>query len=241
MYKMNIILFIFSTFIVSTLSAEVSETIHAKEIEVENGLRLKVLIAGAPHNKGNIFERMKHYQVSGVSLAVVNDGKIEWTRGYGHISDDPKSAPIDEHTLFQGGSISKSITAFGALLLVQQGKLSLDEEVNLRLKRWKVQDNEYTKKEKVTLRRLLSHTAGTSVHGFLGYSAQSTLPTIIEILNGKKPLVNTDPVTVIVKPGTEFKYSGGGTTIVQLLIEDITGEPFDVWVQNNVLKPLGMS
>lgn len=191
-------------------------------------------------NSSDLLKRMKYYNISGVSIAVVNNGKTEWTHGYGYIKNDPKSAPIDEQTLFQAGSISKSITAFGALLLVQQGKISLDLDVNLYLKRWKVPENEYTKTEKVTLRRLLSHTAGMSVHGFPGYSSQASIPTIVEILEGKKPIVNTDPVTVLSQPGSEFKYSGGGTTIVQLLIEDITGERFDVWMQNNVLKPLGM-
>src|SRR5262249_6232505 len=156
-----------------------------------------------------------------------NHGRIEWARGYGHITNDQNSAVIDEHTLFQAGSISKSFTAFGALILVQQGKISLDADVNLYLKRWKLPENEFTKTEKVTLRRLLSHTAGTSVHGFPGYSVQAAIPNIVDILEGKKPLVNTDPVRVISKPGTELKYSGGGTTIVQLLIEDITGEQFD--------------
>lgn len=228
----------------SILSAEISTTEEnpsAKQISVENGLRSKISIADAPSGKSNILERMKYFNVPGISIAVVNDNRIEWVHGYGHITTDPKSALIDEHTLFQAGSISKPITAFGALLLVQQGKISLDEDVNLYLKRWKVPENEFTKTEKVTLRRLLSHTAGTSVNGFPGYSVQSSIPKIIDILEGKKPLVNTDPVRVIFKPGTELKYSGGGTTIVQLLIEDITGEAFDVWMQSNVLKPLGMS
>lgn len=188
-----------------------------------------------------ILEKMKFYNVPGVSIAVVNDGKIAWANGYGCITSGQNCVSVDEHTLFQAASISKPITAFGALILVQQGKISLDEDVNKYLKRWKVPENEFTKSEKVTLRRLLSHTAGTSVDGFPGYTSQSKIPTIEDILKGQKPLVNTDPVVVIAKPGTEMKYSGGGTTIVQLLIEDVTGERFDVWMQNNVLEPLGMS
>lgn len=233
---MNFILLVVSIFMMSTLSAE-----NTKQTSVENGLRPKVLIVGDLHSRANILERMKYYNVPGVSIAVVNNGGTEWSQGYGYVTNDPKAARIDEKTLFQAGSISKPITAFGALLLVQQGKVSLDEDVNFYLKRWKVPENEFTKTEKVTLRRLLSHTAGTSVHGFPGYSTQAAIPTIIEILEGKKPIVNSDPVIVISKPGTELKYSGGGTTIVQLLIEDITEERFDLWMLNNVLKPLGMS
>ncbi len=241
---MNFILFVFSVFMVSTLSAaKVDDHTGIKQTSqtgVENGLRSKVLIKGNLNSRANILDKMLYYKVPGVGIAVVNNGKIEWSTGYGHITNDPKSARIDEKTLFQAGSISKPITAFGALLLVQQGRISLDADVNLYLKRWKVPENEFTKTEKVTLRRLLSHTAGTNVQGFPGYSLQASIPTIIEILQGKKPIVNTDPIIVISKPGSEVKYSGGGTTIVQLLIEDVTGEHFDDWMQSKVLEPLGM-
>lgn len=236
---MNFSFFIFGIFMVSTLSAEMNDLL-SKQSNVENGLRSKVVIVGDLNSSANVLERMKYYKVPGVSIAVVNNGRIECSHGYGYVTKDPKAAHIDEQTLFQAGSISKPIAAFGALLLVQQGKVSLDEDVNVYLKRWKVPENEFTKTEKVTLRRLLSHTAGTNVHGFSGYSSQAPIPTIVEILQGKKPIVNNDPVIVISKPGTELKYSGGGTTIVQLLIEDVTGEHFDDWMQNNVLMPLGM-
>jgi CubicO group peptidase (beta-lactamase class C family) len=208
---------------------------------IENGLRSKVVIEGESEQKMNLLDRMRFYQVPGVSIAVINEGKVDFAKGFGHISSDPKSEQVNEHTLFQAGSISKSFTAFGALILVQQGKLSMDEDVNLYLKRWKVPENEHTKTEKVTLRRLLSHTAGTNVGGFPGYSKQVSIPTTLEVLKGKKPLVNSDPISVTSEPGSEFRYSGGGTTIVQLLIEDLTGESFEAWMQKNVLKPLGMN
>lgn len=238
-----IFLFTLGLIMGSSLFAETSksdERFSDRQIRVENSLRPKVLIAGEPQIKANILERMKAYDIPGVSLAVVNDYKVDWSQGYGHVDNIPESPSINEHTLFQAGSVSKPFTAFGALLLVQQGKISLDDDVNLHLKRWKVPENEFTKTEKVTLRRLLSHTAGTSVSGFSGYSVNTPLPSIVDILQGKKPLVNSDPVIVISKPGTEMNYSGGGTTIVQLLIEEITGESFDVWMQKNVLKPLSM-
>jgi CubicO group peptidase (beta-lactamase class C family) len=211
-----------------------------KRLEVESGLRPKVLIVGDLKSKATIFERMELYRIPGVSITVINEGKIAWSAEYGSITHNQKSGCIDAHTLFQAGSISKPITAFGALLLVQRGEISLDDDVNLYLKRWKIPENEYTKVEKVTLRRLLSHTAGTNVQGFPGYSSLTSFPTILDVLDGIKPFANTDPVRVIFQPGTQLKYSGGGTTIVQLLIEDITGEPFDFWMEHNVLKPLGM-
>jgi CubicO group peptidase (beta-lactamase class C family) len=239
MKTLSLILGVFIGVILIVVYTSKPKENFAKRNSVEQGLRPKELIAGDPKSRMTILERMHYYKVPGVSIAVVNDGKIEWAHGYGQIT--PNSSPVDEHTLFQAASISKPITAFGALILVQQGKISLDDDVNLYLKRWKVPENEFTKTEKVTLRRLLSHTAGTNVPGFFGYSAQTPIPSVEDVLEGKKPLVNTDPVEVTAQPGTEMKYSGGGITIVQLLIEEITGERFDLWMQNNVLKPLGMS
>ena len=136
---------------------------------IENNLRHPVLIFGDPNNRMSLTERMAHYHVPGVSIAVIDKGKLAWAKGYGNISSDIESKAINIHTLFQAGSVSKSLTAFGALILVQQGKISLDEDVNCYLKSWKIPDNEFTQSEKVTLRRLLSHSAGTSVSGFPGY------------------------------------------------------------------------
>lgn len=207
----------------------------------ENSLRHSILISGYPSRKMNILDRMNLYNVPGVSIAIINKGEIAWSRGYGTITNDVNSKQVDAHTLFQAGSISKSLTAFGALLLVQQGKIDLDEDVNTYLRSWKIPENEFTQIEKVTLRRLLSHTAGTSVQGFPGYIVGAPVPSTIDVLDGNKPLVNTDPVRVVHQPGSKFQYSGGGITIIQLLIEDITGENFDIWMQKNVLDPLGMS
>lgn len=212
----------------------------AKQTSVERGLRPKVMITGLSAEKMDLTERMEYYKVPGVSITVIKDGKIEWTQGYGRFGTDPSSPVVNTQTLFQAGSISKPLTAFGALLLVEKGKLTLDDDVNHFLKKWQVPENEFTKDEKVTLRRLLSHTAGTNVSGFPGYPVKAELPTTVEVLQGKKPLVNTEPVVVIAKPGSAVKYSGGGTTIVQLLIEEVTGEKFELWMQTNVLRPLGM-
>jgi len=228
-------IFIFLTFSVLGFSDEIKGP-----IAVENSLRYPVLIADCQNSKMNIFDRMEYYNTPGVSIAVIDNGKLAWAKGYGKIGNANGAVEINEHTLFQAASISKSLTAFGAMLLVQQGKIHLDDDVNIYLRSWQVPENEYTSIEKVTLRRLLSHSAGTNVPGFPGYSIDTPLPSTKEILDGNSPLVITDPVRVILKPGSELRYSGGGTTIVQLLIEDITGECFDVWMQENVLKPLGM-
>jgi CubicO group peptidase (beta-lactamase class C family) len=147
---------------------------------------------------------------------------------------------VTSSTMFQAASISKAVSATGALYLVEQGKLSLDEDVNKELTTWKVPENEFTATQKVTLRRLLSHNAGTTVHGFPGYAVGEPIPTLVQILNAEKP-ANTAPVRVDLVPGTKQRYSGGGVTIEQLLIMDVTRKPFPQFMQQAVLGPIGMS
>lgn len=164
---------------------------------------------------------MKKFEVPGLSIAVIDHFQVVWAKGYGVIGPDSQ-APVTPKTLFQAGSISKPVAAAAALHLGEQGKLSLDENVNEKLKTWKVPDNEFTQAEKVTLRRLLSHTAGLTVHGFPGYDVDAPLPTLVQILNGEKP-ANTAPVRVDIVPGRKFRYSGGGVTIEQRLMMDVSG------------------
>src|ERR1051326_5634145 len=169
-------------------------------------------------------ELMKLYNVPGLSLAVIENYKIVDTKAYGVIAPG-STTPVTARTLFQAGSISKPVAATGALSLVEQGKLSLDENVNDKLKSWKVPDNEFTATQKVTLRRLMSHTAGLTVHGFPGYDVDAPVPTLVQIFNGEKP-ANTAPIRVDITPGTKERYSGGGVTIEQQLMIDVTGKQF---------------
>jgi CubicO group peptidase (beta-lactamase class C family) len=124
--------------------------------------------------------------------------------------------------------------------MVEQGKLALDENVNDKLKTWKVPDNEFTQAEKVTLRRLMSHTGGLTVHGFPGYDVDASLPTLVQVLNGEKP-TNTAPVRVDFVPGTKLRYSGGGVTIEQLLMTDVSGKPFPALLRETVFDKIGMT
>ena len=176
-------------------------------------------------------------QIVGLSLAIIDDGKIAETRAYGTTTRGGK-VRITPNTLFQAGSISKPVAALGALQLVQAGRISLDEDVNSKLRAWRVPDNDFTAAEKVTLRRLLSHTAGLTVHGFPGYDVGERVPSVVEVLDGQG---NTPPVRVNLVPGTTWRYSGGGYTVAQLLVTDITGQAFPDYMRENVLKPLGMT
>jgi CubicO group peptidase (beta-lactamase class C family) len=213
--------------------------LDARIARIEQGLMPGIVITGQPSPAMRLADRMTFYATPGVSVAVINDGAIEWARGYG-VTEAGGATPVTPHTRFQAASISKPVASLGALLLVSQGRLSLDEPVNARLTSWKVPDNEFTAKAPVTLRRLLSHTAGLTVHGFGGYSAGSAVPTLIQVLDGAKP-ANSAAVRVDVLPGSIYRYSGGGYTVAQQLMIDATGKPFPALMSELVLRPLGMT
>jgi CubicO group peptidase (beta-lactamase class C family) len=187
----------------------------------------------------SLAELMELYKVPGLSIAVIDDYKIVWAKGYGTIGAG-SNTPVGTRTLFQAGSISKPVAATGALYLVEQGKLALDEDVNRKLKTWKVPENEFTKEQKVTLRRLMSHTGGLTVHGFPGYDIDAPVPTLVQIFNGEKP-TNTAPIRVDIVPGTQERYSGGGVTIEQQLVMDVTGKAFPELMREIVLDKIGMT
>jgi CubicO group peptidase (beta-lactamase class C family) len=213
--------------------------LEARIARVENGLLPRYVIAGRPLPAGSLVQRMAEFKTPGVSVAVINNGAIEWAKGYG-VAETGTTIPVTPHTLFQAASISKPVAALAALRLVEKGRLVLDEDVNAKLKSWKVPENDFTKTEKVTLRRLLSHSAGLTVHGFGGYAAGEPVPTTVQVLDGAKP-ANSAPVRVDVVPGKIWRYSGGGFTVAQLLMTDVTGRDFPDLMAELVLKPLGMA
>lgn len=182
---------------------------------------------------------MKKRNIPGLSLAVVQDGKIVKATGYG-TTELGGTTPVAATTLFQAGSISKPVSALAALRMVERGQLALDEDVNVRLVGWKVPDTELTRDNKVTLRRILSHTAGLTVHGFPGYAVGEPVPTLVQILDGEKP-ANTAPIRVDVVPGTIQRYSGGGYIVLQKLMGDVTKRPFPELMRKLVLEPAGMT
>lgn len=210
----------------------------SKEIEViEDGLRGSVQFSGDP--SWTIEERMEHYGVPGVSVAVIKDYKIHWVKHYG-ITDKETGKPVDKNTLFQAGSISKPVAAYGALKLVEQKELSLDAPVNKQLVGWKIPDNEFTKKRPVALKHLLNHSAGLTVHGFGGYSVYDAVPTTEQVLDGIAP-ANSAAVRVNIEPETQFRYSGGGYTVMQKLVADVSQAEYPQIMDKLVLSPLAMT
>jgi CubicO group peptidase (beta-lactamase class C family) len=212
--------------------------VDAKVEKIVNGLLPAAVIKGQPVPRMTLAERMKYYNIPEVSIAFFKNGRVDWARGYG-LADKTINKRVTADTLFQAASISKSVTAFAALRLVQQGKLSLDEDVNLKLVSWKVPDNEFTKTERVTLRRLLGHTAGMTVPSVGGYQAGEYMPTTVQVLNGER--TSNEPVRVDQVPGKEFRYSGGGYVVVQQLMMDVTGKSFPALMHDLVIEPLGMT
>src|SRR6266404_5913593 len=182
-------------------------------------------------------DRMAHYHVLGLSLACIHNGNLEWAQTFGvaRVGGDP----VTPETLIQASSIGMPVTALAVLRLVEQGKLNLDVDVSQYLTGWKLPTNRFTEQKKVTLRELLSHTAGATVHGYEGYAAGKKAPRLVQVLNGESP-ANSAPVTIDFVPGTKFRYAGGNYTIIQQILLDVTGEPFPDLMQEVVLQPLHM-
>lgn len=188
-------------------------------------------------NPKSIAERMEHYKVPGLSIAVINNDRIEWTKAYGTM-DVNTAAPVTTETIFEAASTSKFVTSVLALHFVQEGLIDLDTNVNDYLKSWKVPDNEFTKDEKVTLRRILTHQAGIPTTNF-DYDEEYGIPTLIDVLNGTPPAENKPAIPELV-PGSQWQYSNVAYDIIQLLLEDLKGKPFQQIAEEIIFKPLGM-
>ncbi|MEM8898158.1 MAG: serine hydrolase domain-containing protein [Bacteroidota bacterium] len=209
--------------------------------KVESSLAPKIVLRGEGIDSAlwTLEERMEAYHIPGVSMAFFDDGEIKWAKTYGTFSA-LDSTKLTAGTLFQAASISKPVAAIGALQLVEAGKIALDAPVNSYLQDWQIPENEFTEDRPVTLRDLLSHTSGLTVGGFDGYPAGNPIPNLMEILDGEGA-ANSEPIRVVATPGSAFKYSGGGYTVAQKLIEDLTNNSFQVYMQENVLEKVGMN
>jgi CubicO group peptidase (beta-lactamase class C family) len=173
----------------------------------------------------------------GLAVALVHGGQVIWAAGYG-LADPTTGRPVTAATRFQAASVSKPVTAWGVLRLVESGRISLDEPVTGRLRRWRPPPSRFYA-DGVTVRRLLSHTAGLSVHGYIGQTPDRPLPSIAASLSGETG--DSFPVELLETPGRRWLYSGGGYSLAQLLVEVLTGRPFADHMQTEVLQPLGMT
>lgn len=179
---------------------------------------------------------MKKYRVPGVAIAIIEDGEAAFIGGFG-FSDKEEKDPIDGDTVFQAASISKSLAAWGILKLVEENKIKLEDPVEMHLNRWHIPESEY--KDKVTIKNILNHTSGLSVRGYAGYTPTKKLPTLEDSLSGE--VKGYEEVHILFEPGTQYKYSGGGYTVLQLLVEEVKEIPFSKYMSSNILRPLDMN
>lgn len=190
---------------------------------------------------GEIYERMKHYNVPGLSIALINNGSLSFAMGYGVI-EAGTDEEVSTNTMFNSCSISKFTTALLALKLVDEGLLDLDQDINERLVSWKVPENEFTGNKRVTLRSLLSHQSGVidPEGSFSEYDSTQGLPIMLDLLEGRTKYC-TESIEVKYEPESEFQYSDAGFCIIELLIEDVSGKPFKVLMNEKIFEPLHMS
>ncbi len=219
-------------------ASHAADTLEQRIGKVENGLLPQIAIAGQPIPATNLAARMAALKVPGVSVAVINDGAIEWARAYG-VTQAGSERKVTTETLFQAASISKPVAAMAALQMVERGKLSLGKNAATQLGPWKLPNGAQTRVHPVTLRNLLNHSAGTTVHGFRGYAEGEPVPTLLALLDGKKP-ANSGAVRVAKRPDAEWNYSGGGISIAQLMMTTASGQDFATLMHDAVIAPLEM-
>ncbi|QXU43653.1 serine hydrolase [Pedobacter sp. D749] len=230
-------LFMFSCVVLkSQTKKKYSKEVENKITQVENHLASWVEIENT--SKWNLNERMIFYKIEGLSIAVIKNYKLEWAKGYGW-ADSAQSRRVTPATLFQAASISKSLNGMGMLKLAQDMNIDLKKDINSYLHSWKFPYDSISKGKKITTLNLLSHTGGINVSGFDGYQKTDSIPDIIQILNGIKP-ANSDAVKSVFEPDLKYKYSGGGTVISQLIIEDLSCKKYADYMESNILRPIGM-
>jgi len=186
----------------------------------------------------NVEDLMQKYKVPGLRVVFTDKGKISWSKSYGY-ANLKDSIKVDDKTVFQGASLGKPITAMVALNLVEQGVLKLDEDVNNKLIGWKVPTNEFTKKEKVTLRRLIGHTSGFNRYYGANYMPYEEIPTIVQTLRGEKPSKHPAAKLVAI-PGQKYIYSNPGYLMIEKLMEDVTGKKFENIIDELIFEPSTM-
>lgn len=211
-----------------------SEDAAARRAAVERQLLPSPWVEG---HGFSLEERMAQLNVPGLSVAVLHEGKLDWAAGYG-LRDARSGAPVTSETLFQAGSISKPVAAMAAHRLAQEGLLDLDAPINSVLKSWQLPRGEF--EGEVSARQILSHMGGLAVHGFGGYASFDPAPSVLQVLDGLPP-TNSEPVRRIEPQGRRPRYSGGGSTILQLALADLSGSDFTSLLSSRVLSPLKMT
>jgi CubicO group peptidase (beta-lactamase class C family) len=236
MKKISVAVLLFHWLTTVTAQQHYSKAINEQIARVEANLSGGMVIDGKPFT---LTERMKHFNVAGISVAVIDNYQIVWAKGYG-FADKKEGRKVTTNTMFEPGSISKSLNAVGILQLAQQGKLDLYQDINKYLVNWKFPYDTASHGKKITTAQLLTHTAGLGVHGFPGYHRDSAIASVTDILDGRAPS-NTEAVRSVAEPSTGPRYSGGGILITQQMLTDLTKQRYEQYMYEHVLRPLGMT
>lgn len=216
------------------------------QIAAETGLPELVLsgpprmdFIGAAQGSLSLADRMAHYGVPGVSIAVVEDYRLAWAAGYG-VLDAESGAPVTPDALFEAASTTKMVTAAAVWSLVAEGRLAFDDPAGQHLEGWRLPPSKFTADDPVTLRRLLSHTAGINrpEGGFPVTTGGG--PNLVQVLAGEAPALNA-PLAIEAVPGSQHAYSNFGYLVLQQLLEDVEGKPFATIVAERVFRPFGMT
>jgi len=237
-----ITLFIFSAASANACSqypgAEAENHVGISDPErIENGLPPVVFGGDTLHY--TLTEWMEKLAIPGLSIAVIDNYEVVWARGYGVKEMGTENVPVTETTLFQVASISKPVTAIALMDFAGQGLFDLDADVNEYLRSWQLPQSRFSQGQKVTLRHLLSHSAGVTPGGYPGYDKSEEIPGLVQILEGRPP-ANSQPTRIVAVPGSGFIYSGPGYSMIQLVLEDQFDKPFDEIMEESLIRPLGL-
>ncbi len=218
----------------ATVGAEVQDQSPSLEMLVDNLRPLRGSSDILP--RYHLSDRMERYGVSGVGIAVLKNGEVVQARGFGVLQAGGTDA-VNENTLFSVGSVSKVAAAAIALKLQAEGLLNVDGDVREYLKSWQLPTS--PENTPVTLRLILSHTAGFNLHGFGDFAPDAALPSVYDTLSGTAPATH-ERLRFLSKPGTRFRYSGGGYTLAQLVMTDLTQQGFPALARYMLFEPLSM-
>ncbi len=209
-----------------------------RKMQLENGICGQVKFLGEDENFSSISDKMSEYNIPGLSLAIINQGKIEWTDIYKN-ANFPEEQHLNCSSIFQTASLSKPVTFLAALRMQSAGEIDLDENIQKYLKDFVLPHGKQTKENPVTFRNIFSHTSGISAGGYEGYARNRSIPSDLDILRGSEG-VNTPAIEVSTPPNETLAYSGGGYTLAELALQDIYNDEFSNIMKKWILEPVGM-
>lgn len=225
----------FAVLLVMLCAASTAWPVTSDSLVLENLLPYQIIEGHTPYT---LAERMEHYHVPGVGIAVIKDFQVVWTGYYG-VAEAGSDDAVSAETLFGVGSLSKAVTSACVLRLARSGAIDLDGAINRQLRSWQVPEHAWSKTSPVTPALLMNHSGGMPHRQPYVYPADG-MPTAVQLVLGVEPSRN-GPLMVTMEPGRSLQYSNGGCTVLQILVEDNSGQPFPKAADRLVFQPMGMS